>query len=169
MLVGALSVFSLNCGDDDDSAAPGGAGGTGVIVVSDVPDAISGPQPDAVSGGFLKLHAIWTQNYSCTVTDSGGTIIYAWTIVGPSAELFDDNGDVVGHHNTGPLWAYDVVEQDGSSVQGHKIAGSPSPNDPLYNVPWLLLNNVNFDPATNTFWHRAGRGFLINPRISIGL
>lgn len=123
-----------------------------------VPDAISVPLHDAQSTEFLHLHATGTQNYACTGTTSGGTTTYAWTLVAPAADLYDDNNVLVGHHSAGPQWALDVVGEDGSIVKGHKIAAAPSPDDPVNDIPWLLLNNINFDPATNMFLTAPGAG-----------
>ena len=94
------------------------------------------------AGGVLMHTAgVGTQDYTCmaVTTDAGTT--YAWTFVGPEANLNDCNAVLVGHHfasdagATRPQWQ----TLDGTYVIGAKKgafdAGSES-------VPWLQLQGV---------------------------
>src|SRR5262245_13971456 len=73
----------------------------------DVPAAIAVPAGNRL---FLIVHAVGTQNYTCTGTG-------AWSAAVPKADLFSDNTHQVGTHYIGPTWQL----QDGSSVVGQKI------------------------------------------------
>jgi hypothetical protein len=83
---------------------------------------------------FLKVHAVGTQNYTCTGSGTWGPAV-------PAADLFDKHGRQVGTHFGGPTWQY----MDGSSVLGTRIAGVfvPPPPAPAVAIPWLLLQEVS--------------------------
>lgn len=84
-------------------------------------------QAPAGSKLFLVVHAIGTQNYTC----SGGV----WGPATPQADLFAANGRQVGTHFAGPTWQY----QDGSSVRGARDVGVIVDQTA---IPWLLLHKV---------------------------
>jgi hypothetical protein len=93
------------------------------VEAPDVPDRI------AVKGDykvFLKRHAEGVQIYTCNGT--------AWTLVGPRANLYDDNGTVRGTHYVGPTWQ----DQDGSTVVGQRVDGVVVDTSA---VAWLLLSH----------------------------
>ena len=74
---------------------------------------------------FLVTHAEGVQIYECTAAG-------AWSLRAPRAELYAENGKVVGSHYVGPTW----VARDGSYVVGRRVDGvnvDPSAID------WLLL------------------------------
>ena len=73
-----------------------------------VPGAIEVPEGNKL---FLVGHAVGVQIYSCNATPTG----YAWALVAPRADLFDDNGKLVATHFFGPTWQ----AKDGSYVVGH--------------------------------------------------
>ena len=90
------------------------------------------------------FHAIGTQNYRCAETpgDAGADPTFAWSFIGPKANMQNSCGKVVGTHfaapNTdppAPEWQYDI---DGSSVVGAKVAQSNVANA----IPELLLKQV---------------------------
>ena len=78
------------------------------------------------AGEHLRAHAHATgqQIYLCDGSK--------WTLSGPNANLFDEAGQKVGSHFTGPTWQW----SDGSQVTGRPIA-SATPN--ADSIPWLLL------------------------------
>ena len=85
--------------------------------------------PPATESLAHKLSAVGVQIYICNATPTGA---YAWTFLAPQANLFNDEGKLVGTHFIGPTWQ----SNDGSSVVGAKLAGASV--DPSA-VPWLLL------------------------------
>jgi hypothetical protein len=55
-----------------------------------------------------------------------------WILSGPDATLFDQAGQKVGSHSSGPTWQW----SDGSQVTGRPVASiTPNPES----IPWLLL------------------------------
>jgi Protein of unknown function (DUF3455) len=105
-----------------------------------VPPAIQVP---AGNKAFLVGHAIGTQNYIClpSVSASG----FAWTLFGPQATLFNDDGGQIITHFLSPnpseadtpraTWQH---SRDTSSVWAMAINSSAVPNA----IPWLLLQRV---------------------------
>jgi hypothetical protein len=57
----------------------------------------------------------------------------AWTLNAPEAELFDEQGNVIGKHFGGPTWQLN----DGSQITGKMVAKADAP-DPKA-IPWLLV------------------------------
>jgi Protein of unknown function (DUF3455) len=87
---------------------------------------------------LMKTAAKGLQIYTCKAkaepTIASGKSAYEWTLKAPSAELFDEQGQVVGKHYAGPTWE---MQKDHSSVVG---AVSAKANAPQANaIPWLLL------------------------------
>jgi hypothetical protein len=86
-----------------------------------VPNDIAVPAGNKV---FLVGHAVGVQVYSC----NGST----WTLVGPRADLYGDNGKLIATHFAGPTWQ----AKDGSKVVGvveKKVTVDPTA------IPWLRL------------------------------
>lgn len=77
---------------------------------------------------FLVGHAVGVQIWSCNAVAGG----YAWGFVGPRADLFGDNGQLIATHFGGPTWQ----ARDGSTVVGERRDGVTV--DPTA-IPWLLL------------------------------
>ena len=94
----------------------------------DVPETIQAPEGWEI---VLAVHARGVQIYTCQPGVDGQP---AWTLKAPEAELFDRNGELVGHHYAGPTWKH----IDGSEVTAAIRQRGPSP-DPLA-IPWLLLS-----------------------------
>jgi hypothetical protein len=59
-----------------------------------------------------------------------------WVLKVPDAELFNQEGSVIGRHFAGPTWQLN----DGSWVKGRAVAKQVAPDATL--VPWLLLESV---------------------------
>jgi hypothetical protein len=106
--------------------------------------ALPSDDPFKIDGGAVILHAsaAGTQDYECRAVPSGGAA-YAWTFLGPEAELRDCNGALVASHFASdagasfPEWS----ASDGTYVIGQKVAAY-TPVDGGASVPWLLLNAV---------------------------
>jgi hypothetical protein len=90
------------------------------------PDAPGKIAPPAGNKVFLVAHAEGVQIYKC---DAGTG---AWTLDGPRAQLYAENGKFIGTHYAGPSWQ----ALDGSSVTATKVDGVNV--DPTA-VDWLLL------------------------------
>lgn len=111
------------------------------------------PQADAVGDinvpegnkMFLAAHATGVQIYSCNATPTG----FAWGLVAPRANLYDDKGKLVATHFRGPTWQF----KDASTVVGQRVNGITV--DPSA-IQWLLLSTVSWtegadgDRFTNT-------------------
>jgi len=94
----------------------------------DVPSEIRVPEGNRL---YLIVHAVGTQNYTCTDAGIWGSSI-------PQADLFDDNDRQVGTHYAGPTW-----EINRSMVVGSRVAGVNVSSDA---IQWLLLSAT---PTTN--------------------
>jgi hypothetical protein len=95
----------------------------------DVPGTIAPPEGNKP---YLTAHAVGVQIYSCNGT--------AWTLVGPRANLYDDNGKLIGTHSAGPTWQ----AKDGSTVVGQRVNGVSV--DPAA-IDWLLLSATPTTPG----------------------
>ena len=92
----------------------------------DVPGAIAVEEGHKV---FLVGHAVGVQIYSCGATQTG----FAWALLAPRADLYDDKGKLVATHYGGPTWK----ARDGSTVVGQRVDGVNV--DPTA-IDWLLLS-----------------------------
>lgn len=70
------------------------------------------------------------QIYVCRPDAQGNP---AWTLKAPEAELFDEQGKVIGRHFGGPTWQLN----GGSQITGRMVAKVDAP-DPRA-IPWLLV------------------------------
>lgn len=90
------------------------------------------PTPIQVADGnkvFLVGHAVGVQIYSCNATAGG----FAWSLLAPRADLYNDNGKLIATHFGGPTWqAVDASKVVGQRVDGVTVDGSA--------IPWLLLS-----------------------------
>jgi hypothetical protein len=77
----------------------------------------------------LEAKGVGFQIYTCTETQAGPR----WVLTAPDAKLSDASGKTIGSHFAGPTWKL----EDGSQVQGERIASRPAPEDGA--VAWLLL------------------------------
>lgn len=97
--------------------------------------------PDGGGGVLLHASATGTQDYTCKASTVDGGTTYAWTFVGPEADLADCNSVVIGHHfasdagAAAPEW---MTVVDNSYVIGHKLAAF-TPDGGASAIPWLLL------------------------------
>lgn len=78
----------------------------------------------------LMARATGFQIYVCQPGADGKP---AWTLEAPDAELFDEQGKLIGKHFGGPTWQLN----DGSQVTG-KMAAKVDAPDPRA-IPWLLV------------------------------
>jgi len=92
-----------------------------------VPDVI---QPPADEELVLKVRASGFQIYVCRPDAEGKP---AWTLKAPEAELFDEQGNVIGRHFGGPTWQLN----DGSHITGKMAAKVDAPDAKA--IPWLLV------------------------------
>ncbi len=129
--------------DVSNDVSDGGCPSSWTIVPA-LPDGGQNLVPD---GGLppLLLHAAGsgTQNYVCEATiggDAGTT--YAWTFVGPQANLDDCNAQLIGHHFASEAGAaapeWETLDQ--SFVIGAKQAAYTADASA---VPWLLLEETS--------------------------
>jgi Protein of unknown function (DUF3455) len=84
---------------------------------------------------MFRAHAVGDQIYTCKASEGA----YAWALKAPDAQLFDSDGQSLGHHFAGPTWE----SKDGSRVIG-KLAASAASPDPD-SIPWLLLAAIRHD------------------------
>jgi hypothetical protein len=96
---------------------------------ADVPGTIAVEPGHKVS---LIAHAEGVQIYSCAIGASGP----GWTPARPRADLYGENGKLIGTHFAGPTWQ----ARDGSTVVGQRVEGATV--DPTA-IPWLLLSAVS--------------------------
>ena len=89
-------------------------------------------KPPGGSSPILTVHAKGDQIYQCSL--DGGT--YSWQINAPDAQLFDDQGQIVGNHYSGPIWEY----KEGSRVVGRVI--NKVDIAPDSSISWLLVEVV---------------------------
>jgi len=101
----------------------------------EVPAELKPPTGDEV---ILRVHAKGVQIYSCQVGTDGK---YSWTLKAPKADLFDDQGKIIGTHSAGPAWKLN----DGSEVTGKAAARHDAPKAGA--VPWLLINVIGHKGA----------------------
>jgi hypothetical protein len=99
--------------------------------------------PDGGGGVLLHASASGTQDYTCTQATGDAGTVYAWTFVGPEANLSDCNAAPIGHHfaSDGGATAPEWQTTDGTFVIGHKLAAF-TPDGGAASVPWLLLQGV---------------------------
>ena len=95
---------------------------------TEAPDVPGDIQVEAGHEVFLSGHAIGVQIQRCNATAGG----FAWGLVAPRANLYDDHGNVIMTHYGGPTWE----ARDGSKVMaardGQVIVDSTA-------IPWLRL------------------------------
>jgi hypothetical protein len=94
---------------------------------SAIPEPIRAPAGEKL---ILRAHALGAQIYSCQTAADGKT---QWTLKAPEADLMDDQGAIIGHHEAGPTWQL----ADGSEVSGKAVARIDSPDS--HSIPWLLV------------------------------
>lgn len=109
-----------------------GAAGTsqGQTANSAIPEPIKAPSSEKL---VLRAHAMGAQIYSCQAAADGKA---HWTLKAPEADLMDDQGVVIGHHDAGPAWEL----SDGSEVTGKAVEHADSPDS--HSIPWLLIEAV---------------------------
>lgn len=103
--------------------------------VAQSPASTAVPQALAPKAGRLvdSLIARGEQRYECRA-DASAPAGARWFFAGPSAELYDRSGRLVGKHCEGPYWE----AADGSRIIGAVEARAEAPQANA--VPWLLLS-----------------------------
>jgi hypothetical protein len=89
-------------------------------------------KPPGGSSPVLTVHAKGDQIYQCSLVDGA----YSWQVQAPDARLFDEQGQIVGNHYSGPIWEY----KEGSQVVGrvlNKVDIAPDSS-----ISWLLVEVV---------------------------
>ncbi|MDP9001131.1 MAG: DUF3455 domain-containing protein [Myxococcota bacterium] len=141
-----LALLLTNCAAQDAAtpppSMPTGAAptpATSAATNTSAPQSVAPPtMPEAIaipSGQKVLLKAVGkgVQIYVCKAKE-GAASLYEWTLKAPEAELFDDNGRVIGKHYGGPTWE----STDGSKVVGKLHAKADAPEATA--IPWLLLD-----------------------------
>jgi hypothetical protein len=92
-----------------------------------------------MDGGTVVLHATaaGTQDYECKAISVGGST-YAWTFLGPEADLSDCNDVAIGKHFASDAGAPEWKATDGTYVIGQKVSAY-TPVGPAGSLPSLLL------------------------------
>jgi uncharacterized protein DUF3455 len=98
-----------------------------------VPTTIAVPAGNKV---FLVGHAVGVQIYSCKTTPDGPK----WGLTAPRANLYGDNGQLIGTHFGGPTWQ----ANDGSAVVGRREADVTVDQTA---IPWLRLAAASATPG----------------------
>lgn len=129
-IVSVLGGCSATGAQSEESAGEAQAALSTDACPAGVPAALTPPATESLK---FKVSAVGVQIYVCNATLAGG---YAWTGLAPQANLFNDDGKMIGTHFIGPTWQ----GNDGSSVGAAKVAAAPM--DPSA-VPWLLLKGVS--------------------------
>jgi Protein of unknown function (DUF3455) len=101
------------------------------VCPASVPAVLTPPATESLKS---KVSAVGVQIYICNAKPATPTTAetYAWTFLAPQANLFNDEGRLIGTHFIGPTWQ----GNDGSSVVGAKLQGATVDATA---VPWLLL------------------------------
>jgi hypothetical protein len=105
------------------SAAVRTGGRSTSLSAPDVPGELVPPPGHTV---FLVAHAVGYQTFRCDPKTG------QWTLVAPLADLWDDDGLLIGAHFAGPAWE----ARDGSYVTAARVAGATV--DPTA-LDWQLL------------------------------
>lgn len=103
-----------------------------VVVCAEVsiPEQIKPPDGNSP---VLTVHAKGDQIYQCSL--QGGA--YSWQLQAPDARLFDEQGQIVGSHYSGPIWEY----KEGSRVVGRVLKKIEV--DHGSSISWLLVEIVS--------------------------
>ncbi|AGY57522.1 DUF3455 domain-containing protein [Gloeobacter kilaueensis] len=101
-----------------------------LVAPADIPAELQAPPPAEL---VRQVSARGEQLYECRAISGGAP---AWTLVGPRAELFDEQGRPIGSHSVGPEWKAD----DGSAIRADPkaLAKVEQPDA----IAWLLLKVI---------------------------
>lgn len=132
VLVSLLSACSATDTAPQESVGEAEAALSASVCPPDVPATLAPPATESLK---QKLSAVGVQIYICNAVPASANVPaggYAWTFLAPQANLFNDEGKLVGTHFIGPTWQ----SNDGSSVVAAKLAQTPGEAGA---IPWLLL------------------------------
>lgn len=138
----ALAATSLFCAcsatpEASDSLASSAQELSDCACPAGVPAAINPAADQTIKS---SLQGIGVQIYMCNATATG----FAWTFVAPQANLYNDDGKLVGTHFIGPTWQ----ANDGSTVVAARAAGATVDASA---IPWLLLNATSHASVEGRF------------------
>ncbi len=80
---------------------------------------------------IFKARASGFQIYVCQENAEGRMV---WTLKGPQATLYDEQGTAIMEHYLGPTWKH----KDGSAVTARAVARVNAPDATA--IPWLLMS-----------------------------
>jgi hypothetical protein len=124
-LASALGGCAVSGAEPEETPGQSAAALSTDVCPAGVPAALAPAADQTLESSFT---GVGVQIYVCNGT--------AWTLLGPQANLLNDEGKLVGTHFIGPTWQ----SNDGSSVVGaKKAAASVDPSA----VPWLRLDAVS--------------------------
>jgi hypothetical protein len=109
---------------------------TAMTLASSVPaNAQPVPEQLRVPAGNVQLitaRAVGVQIYACKPRADNPNA-FAWTLTGPDATLYNEQGQKIARHYAGPTWE----GNDGSKVIGEAVQRVDAHNP--HDIPWLLL------------------------------
>ena len=118
-----LVLFGLSAGNSQAQT-------TSTTTSPEVPKNLQVPPDQSL---LLKASAKGSQIYVCKAK-SDNLNSFEWKLKGPDAVLFNEQGQQVGKHYTGPTWELN----DGSKVVAQVKAQENAPQ--ATTIPWLLLS-----------------------------
>jgi hypothetical protein len=95
-------------------------------------------RPPANNVLLVTARAVGVQIYACQPQVDNPNA-FAWTLKGPDATLYNEQGQKIAHHDAGPTWA----GNDGSKVVG-EVAARVDAHNP-HDIPWLLLKATSHE------------------------
>jgi hypothetical protein len=132
LVMAIVHLGSLQCAS---SSTPLKSAQAGSNALPQAPESLKVPSDQSL---LLKTAAKGLQIYLCKAKAEPKTAeertAYEWTLKAPSAELFDDQGRLIGKHYAGPTWE---MQKDHSLVVGTVSAKANAPQANA--IPWLLL------------------------------
>jgi Protein of unknown function (DUF3455) len=130
-----IALFNLGSLQHASSATPLKIAQATSDTLPQAPESLKVPSDQSL---LMKTAAKGLQIYTCKAKTEPNTAdakpAYEWTLKAPSAELFDEQGQLVGKHYAGPTWE---IQNDHSLVVGAVSAKANSPQAGA--IPWLLL------------------------------
>jgi hypothetical protein len=136
-LVSALGGCAAAGSESEESVAQASEALGTEVCPAGVPATLTPPAGETLK---LALTGVGVQIYMCNANAAG----FAWTFVAPQANLYNDDGKLVGTHFIGPTWQ----GNDGSSVAGKKLFGATVDATAL---PWLLLQATTHAAESGRF------------------
>jgi hypothetical protein len=142
-LAGVLNGCSANGGESAESSPEALGQSSEALDVAEVcPAGVPAIlAPTANETIKSSVNAVGVQTYMCSSNAAGA---FVWTFVAPQANLYNDEGKLIGTHFIGPTWQ----GNDGSSVVGKKLQAFTADATA---IPWLLLGAVSHGSEAGRF------------------